>query len=57
MTEASRYRRLLSDECGTVFIEYSSLMLLLAIAAIAVLIQVGDVGVPQSHASKAMVSD
>lgn len=39
------------------FIKYSSLTLLLAIAAIILLVQVGGSGVPLSHASKAIISD
>jgi Flp pilus assembly pilin Flp len=50
VSSRSLLRRLLSDKRGTVFIEYSSLTLLLAIAAIAVFVQLGDVGVPPSHA-------
>jgi hypothetical protein len=46
----SLFRRPPSDKRGTVFVEYSSLTLLLAIAAIAVFVQFGDVGVPPSHA-------
>jgi len=42
---------------GIVLVEYSSLTLLLAIAAIAVLVQVGEVGVPQSDAVKVTVGD
>lgn len=42
---------------GAAFIEYSSLTLLLAIAAIIVLVQVGEVGVPLSHANKSVASD
>ena len=34
---ARRARRLLGDQRGTVFVEYSSLLLLLAIAAVALL--------------------
>lgn len=50
MSSRGLFRRLLSDKRGTVFVEYSSLTLLLAIAAIAVFVQLGDVGVPPSHA-------
>ena len=46
MSSIGLLRRLLSDKRGTVFVEYSSLTLLLAIAAIAVFVQFGDVGVP-----------
>lgn len=42
--------RLLSDKRGTAFVEYSSLTLLLAIAALVLLVQLGDVGVPPSRA-------
>lgn len=50
MSSIGLLRRLLSDKRGAVFVEYSSLTLLLAIAAIAVFVQLGDVGVPPSHA-------
>jgi len=48
--------RLLSDKRGTVFVEYSSLTLLLAIAALVLLVQLGDVGVPPSHAGNATIA-
>ncbi len=51
MSSKALLRRLLADNRGTVFIEYSSLALLLAIAAIAMFVQFGDAGVPSSHAS------
>ncbi|HZP98955.1 MAG TPA: hypothetical protein VFB13_05410 [Reyranella sp.] len=38
---ARRTRRFLADQRGTVFVEYSSLVLLVAIAAIALLGHVG----------------
>lgn len=43
---------LLSDRRGAVFVEYSSLALLLAIAAIALFVQFGDAGVPPTQAGR-----
>lgn len=57
MLSVAPYRRLLADDRGTAFIEYSSLTLLLAIAAIAVLAQMGDVGVPQPYVGKAIAAE
>jgi hypothetical protein len=48
--------RLLSDKRGTAFVEYSSLTLLLAIAALVLLVQLGDVGVPPSRAGNATIA-
>jgi Flp pilus assembly pilin Flp len=42
----ARVRRLFADRRGTVFIEYSSLALLIAIAAIALATQSGDGKIP-----------
>jgi len=50
-------RRLFAHRRGAVFVEYSSLILLLVIAAIAVLVQTGGIDRPPLAADKAVSSD